>query len=63
LAGDLNCDGTVNYEDVDILVSQWLQPRSILYPPADIYGVGDGIVDFLDFSTQAEDFGKSSSPH
>jgi len=63
LSGDLNCDGIVNYEDVDILVSQWLQPRSILYPHADIYGIGDGIVDFLDYSTQAEDFGKSSSPH
>jgi regulation of enolase protein 1 (concanavalin A-like superfamily) len=62
LSGDLNCDGTVNYEDVKILVSQWLQPRSILYH-ADIYGVGDGIVDFFDFSTQTEDFGKSSSPH
>jgi hypothetical protein len=62
LSGDLNCDGTVNNEDVDILVGQWLQPRSILYPHADIYGVGDGIVDFLDYSTQAEDFGKTSSP-
>ncbi|MGB2807138.1 MAG: hypothetical protein WBC22_05335 [Sedimentisphaerales bacterium] len=63
LSGDLNCDGTVNNEDVEILVGQWLQPRSILNPHADIYGVGDGIVDFLDYSTQAEDFGKRSSPH
>ena len=63
LSGDLNCDGTVNYQDVDILVGQWLQPRSILNPHADIYGVGDGIVDFLDYSTQAADLGKRSSPH
>jgi len=63
LAGDLNCDGTINFEDVEILVSQWLQPRSILTPYADIYGIGDGIVDFFDYSTQAEDFGKSSSPN
>ena len=50
LSGDLNCDGTVNYEDVEILVRQWLQPRSILDPHADIYGVGDGITNFKDFS-------------
>jgi len=62
LSGDLNCDGTVNFKDVEILVSQWLQPRSILDPHADIHGYGDGIVDFLDYSTQAGDFGKSSSP-
>jgi hypothetical protein len=61
-SGDLNCDGIVNYEDVDILVNQWLQPRSIASPHADIYGIGDGIVDFFDYSTQAEDFGKSSLP-
>ena len=56
LAGDLNCDGTVNFEDVAILVLQWLQGRSILYPPADIAGPGDGIVNFLDYCEQAEDF-------
>jgi len=52
LSGDLNCDGTVNYKDVEILVSQWLQPRSILYH-ADIYGVGDGIVNFNDYAVMA----------
>ena len=62
-SGDLNCDGTVDYEDVDILVSQWLQPQSILKQHADIYGFGDGIVNFLDYAVQAEDFDKSSLPH
>ena len=54
LAGDLNCNSIINFEDVAILVSQWLQPRSILYPPADIYGTGDGIVNFFDFVIMAE---------
>jgi len=55
LPGDLNCSGTVSFEDLGILVTQWVQPRSILYPPADIAGPGDGIVNFLDFSVLAED--------
>jgi hypothetical protein len=54
LAGDLNCDGTVNYKDVAMLVGQWLQEPSILYPPVDIAGFGDGIVNFPDFSIMAE---------
>jgi hypothetical protein len=62
LAGDLNCDGTINFEDVAILVDQWLQGRSILYPPADIYGHGDGNVNFLDYAVQAEDWGESTTP-
>jgi len=53
LSGDLNCDGIVNTEDLDILFSQWLQPRSISYLPADIYGVGDGIVNFNDYAVMA----------
>ncbi|NIT55653.1 MAG: SUMF1/EgtB/PvdO family nonheme iron enzyme [Aliifodinibius sp.] len=53
LSGDLNCDGIVNAKDLDILVSQWLQPRSISYPYADIYGLGDGIVNFNDFAVIA----------
>jgi hypothetical protein len=53
LSGDLNCDGTVNFKDVEIFVSQWLQPRSISYH-TDIYGVGDGITDFLDYSVIGE---------
>ena len=62
LSGDLNCDGIVNYEDVDILVSQWLQPRSILYPPADIFGIGDGIVNFPDFSVIAGKWKEEYNP-
>ena len=33
---------------------------SILYPPADIFGVGDGNVNFLDFSVQGEDWGEGT---
>jgi hypothetical protein len=62
LAGDLDCDGTVNFEDVAILAFQWLQERSISYPPADIAGVGDGNVNFLDYCALAEDFGEGSPP-
>jgi formylglycine-generating enzyme required for sulfatase activity len=53
LSGDLNCDGTIDAEDLDILVSQWLQPRSISQPHTDIYGVGDGIANFKDFAVMA----------
>jgi hypothetical protein len=53
-AGDLNCDGGVNYKDVAMLVGQWLQEPSILYPPVDIAGVGDGIVNLPDFAIVAE---------
>ncbi|NIP28638.1 MAG: SUMF1/EgtB/PvdO family nonheme iron enzyme [Phycisphaerae bacterium] len=55
LSGDLNCDGTVNFKDLEILVSQWLQPRSILYH-ADIYGIGDGITNFLDLCVIGDQF-------
>jgi hypothetical protein len=62
LAGDLNCDSTINFEDVAILVGQWLQGRSILYPPADIYGPGDGNVNFLDYAVLAEDLREGTTP-
>ena len=53
LSGDLNCDGNFNYEDVAMLVGQWLQEPSIIYPPVDIAGIWDGIVNFPDFSVIA----------
>jgi len=58
LARDLTCDGPVNFEDADILLRQWLQGQSILYPPADIYGPGDGIVNFLDLCIVADQWMK-----
>jgi hypothetical protein len=60
-AGDFNCDGAVNFEDLGILTDQWLQPPSI--PSADIAPApADGIVNFVDFSAFAEDWLKSLPP-
>jgi len=51
--GDINGDNNVDYEDLIILASQWLQPPS--EPSADIapQGSPDGIVNFLDFAVLA----------
>lgn len=52
--GDIDCDGDVDYGDLSILVSQWLQPPGI--PSADIapLGNGDNFVNFLDFAMMAQ---------
>lgn len=55
--GDINCDGKVNYEDLEVLVNQWLQPPST--PSADIApSPVDGFVNFLDFAVLAGDWQK-----
>ena len=53
LSGDINEDGIIDFQDVDILASQWLGlPGS---PSADIapFPSGDGKVDLLDFHALA----------
>ena len=53
--GDINCDGIVDYNDLEILARQWLQHRD--FPPyADIVPApnGDDMVNFLDFAVVAE---------
>lgn len=45
--GDFNKDGDIDIEDLQILLTYWLQDR----PSIDIYpDGGDGIIDFLDFA-------------
>ena len=52
LSADFNCDGTVYYEDLDILASEWLQPPVMLF--TDIAPeLGDGIVNGFDFAALA----------
>ncbi len=56
LKGDINKDGVVDMEDLLILARQWLSVPAT--PSADIAPEsGDEIVNFLDFSVLAEDFG------
>jgi hypothetical protein len=51
--GDINTDGIVDFKDLGILASQWLQPPGT--PSADIAPLSpDGIVNFLDFAVIAE---------
>ncbi len=54
ILGDITGDGKVNYEDLEILANQWLQPPGT--PSADIAPLpnGDGIVNFLDFAILAQ---------
>ncbi len=55
LAGDINHNGKVDFEDLAELAEQWLQPPGI--PSADIAPPNvDGIVNFLDFSKLAENW-------
>lgn len=59
--GDINCNGTVNFEDLKVLVAQWLQPPDIL--SADIYPEpGDGIVNGFDFAALARDWLQTTAP-
>jgi hypothetical protein len=57
-ACDLNCDGTVDFEDIARLAQDWLESGSIadIYPPPPD---GDNIVDFLDFARCADNWLRS----
>jgi arabinogalactan endo-1,4-beta-galactosidase len=54
--GDITGNGIVDFEDLDILAEQWLQPPGT--PSADIAPLpnGDGIVNFLDFALLASNW-------
>ena len=54
--GDITGNGIVDFEDLDILVGQWLQSPGT--PSADIAPLpnGDGIVNFLDFALLANNW-------
>jgi hypothetical protein len=61
LSADFNCNGTVYYEDLEVLVAQWLQTPAIL--SADIFPeLGDGIVNGFDFAALANDWLQSTIP-
>jgi serine protease len=52
--GDFNRDGNIDYRDLFVIASHWLQN----YPAADIApAVPDGIVNFLDFAVMARNWG------
>ncbi|MHC4281737.1 MAG: hypothetical protein ACYSWZ_02000 [Planctomycetota bacterium] len=54
-SADFNCNGIVYYEDLEILLGQWLQSPGIL--SADIAPeFGDGIVDGFDLDILAYDW-------
>jgi rhamnogalacturonyl hydrolase YesR len=51
--GDIDGDGDVDFDDLDILIDNWLRDE----PSADIFPVeGDGIINFLDFAELAKDW-------
>ncbi|GAH02780.1 unnamed protein product, partial [marine sediment metagenome] len=56
VAGDITGEAGVDYEDLSILVDQWLQPPGI--PSADIAPQpdGDNLVNFKDFAALAENW-------
>lgn len=59
IRGDLNVDGTVNIDDIDLMSRGWLSGQSA----ADIEPVGgDGVVNFLDFAVLAASWGQSIGP-
>ncbi len=59
IRGDLNVDGTVDIDDVDIMADEWLKSGVL----ADIEPVGgNGVVDFLDFAVLAASWGQSIGP-
>ena len=61
LSADFNCNGTVYYEDLELLLAQWLQPPDIL--SADIAPEpGDGIVNAFVFAALAHDWLQTTSP-
>ena len=54
-SADFNCDGIVYFDDLEVLLDQWLQ--SPTFPSADIYPeMGDRIIDFFDFAVLAHDW-------
>jgi hypothetical protein len=54
-SADFNCDGIVYFEDLKVLLDQWLQPPT--FPSADIAPeTGDGTVNGLDFDVLAHDW-------
>ena len=59
--GDLNCNGSVYFDDLALLTGQWLQPPGI--QSADIYPEpGDGIVNGFDFAAFANDWLQTTLP-
>jgi hypothetical protein len=61
LSADFNCNGTVYYEDLEVLVDQWLQPPVML--SADIFPEsGDSIVNAFDFAALANDWLQTTLP-
>jgi hypothetical protein len=60
IPGDIDHSGKVNFEDVEILADQWLQPPGS--PSADVFPlpIGDNFVDFLDFALLAQNWLRAS---
>jgi hypothetical protein len=62
IPGDFEPDCDVDWDDLAVLVDQWLQPPGT--PSADIAPLpeGDGIVDFLDFAILANHWLEDTTP-
>ncbi|MGB2809915.1 MAG: hypothetical protein WBC22_19400, partial [Sedimentisphaerales bacterium] len=60
-SADFNCDGIVYFEDLEVLLGQYLQPPT--FPSADIAPeFGDGIVNGFDFAALANDWLQTTTP-
>jgi hypothetical protein len=61
IPADITGDGKVNWDDMEVLVEQWLQPPGV--PSADIAPTpADGLVNFLDYAVLAEHWLEGTSP-
>jgi hypothetical protein len=59
--GDLNCDSCVDFDDLSILINQWLKQPDI--PSADIApNIRDNLVDFRDLAKLAEYWLEGATP-
>ncbi len=60
--GDLNYDGTVDFEDLLLFSDDWLHSNGICLADIAPAPNGDGIVDFDDFALFAQNWLQSNSP-
>jgi hypothetical protein len=57
LASDLNCDGYIDYRDIDIFADQWLHSGDCSADPNCADLINNNLVDFADFAVLGSDWG------